>query len=79
MEEKRMLQCETCIHKGICKNEERYKSAVDIWTRNEVDQNDEIVYRVTVCCPHQLTYSEIEYEIEMQKNYEMLEEERDDW
>lgn len=74
-----MLQCETCIHKGICKNEERYKSAVDIWTRNEVDEKDEIVYRVLVCCPNQLTYSDVEFELEMQRDYEKRQAERDDW
>lgn len=79
MEEKRMLQCDLCIHEGICKNEERYKSAVDIWTRNETDEKDEIVYRVLVCCPNQLTYSDIEFDLEMQKEYEKREEERDDW
>ena len=79
MEEKRMLQCETCIHKGICKNEERYKSAVDIWTRNETDEKDETVYRVLVCCPNQLTYSDVEFELEMQRDYEKRQAERDDW
>lgn len=79
MEEKRMLQCETCIHKGICKNEDRYKQAVEIWSKNETDENDEIVYRVLVCCPNQLTYSDIEFDLEMQKEFEKREEERDDW
>ena len=68
-----------CIHKEICKNKERFLQAVEIWKKDEVDQNNEIVYQILVSCPNQLTYSDIEYEITMQKDYERREAERDDW
>lgn len=68
-----------CVHKGICKNEERFRDAVKIWSRNETDQNNEIIYQILVSCPNQLTYSDMEYEITMQKDYERREAERDDW
>lgn len=79
MEDKRETQCTMCIHKGICKNEERFRDAIEIWTRNEVDQNNEIIYQILVSCPNQLTYSDVEYEITMQRDYERREAERDDW
>ena len=79
MEEKRETQCTTCLHIGICKNEEKFRSAIGIWERNEVDENNEIIYQILVNCPHKLTYSDIEYEIEMQKDYERRQAERDDW
>lgn len=79
MEEKRVTQCTLCLHKGICKNEERYRNAIEIWSKNEVDENNELVYQILVSCPNQLTYSDVEYEITMQKDYERREAERDDW
>ena len=79
MEEKRETQCTKCLHIGICKNEERFRSAIEIWERNEVDENNQIIYQILVSCPHQLTYSDVEYEIEMQKDYERRQAERDDW
>ena len=79
MEEKQETQCITCIHKGICKNEERYRNAIEIWSRSETDENNEIIYEIKVYCPHQLKYSDIEYDITMQKDYERREAERDDW
>lgn len=79
MEEERILQCETCIHKGICKNEERYKSGFDIWSRDETDEKNEIIYKVMVYCPNQLTYSEVALDLEMQRDFERRETERDDW
>lgn len=79
MEGKRETQCTTCLHKGICKNQDRFLQAVEIWEKDEVDQNNEIVYQILVSCPNQLTYSDMEYEITMQKDYERREAERDDW
>ncbi len=79
MEDKKETLCTMCIHKGICKNEERFRDAVKIWTRNEVDQNNEIIYQILVDCPNRLTYSDVEYEIIMQRDYERREAERDDW
>ena len=79
MEEKQETQCITCIHKGICKNEERYRDAIKIWSKNETDENNEIIYETKVYCPHQLKYSDIEYDITMQRDYERREAERDDW
>ena len=79
MEDKKETLCTMCIHKRICKNEERFRDAIRIWTRNEVDKNNEIIYQILVDCPNRLTYSDVEYEIIMQKDYERREAERDDW
>lgn len=79
MGDKRETQCTVCMHKGICKNEERFKNAIEIWSRNEIDENNEIIYQILVNCPNQLTYSDVEYEIEMQRDYERREAERDNW
>ena len=79
MENKKETLCTMCIHKGICKNEERFLQAIEIWEKDEVDQNNEIVYQILVDCPNRLTYSDVEYEIIMQKDYERREAERDDW
>ena len=79
MEDKRETLCTMCIHKGICKNKERFLQAIEIWEKDEVDQNNEIVYQILVDCPNRLTYSDVEYEIIMQRDYERREAERDDW
>ena len=79
MEEKRETQSTKCLHIRICKNEERFRSAIEIWERNEVDENNQIIYQILVDCPNKLTYSDVEYEIEMQKDYERRQAERDDW
>ena len=77
MEEKQETQCITCIHKGICKNEERYRDAIKIWSKNETDENNEIIYEIKVYCPHQLKYSDIESFLLLLRT--LTAAERDDW
>lgn len=79
MEDKKETLCTMCIHKRICKNKERFLQAIEIWEKDEIDQNNEIVYQILIDCPNRLTYSDVEYEITMQREYERRETERDDW
>lgn len=79
MEETKNNCCNLCLHKGICKYEKLYKQAVGIWAKDETDDSGKLIYQITVYCPNQLKYEDVEYELTMQRDFERREAERDDW